>query len=87
MKEKDPSVKKCDHQAGNCPVPTPPEWPPILQIPAPENRAVRTNFVPFADLPDESCRRNGSCPVTLLLTGNNHSLGESNTNLFHCFLY
>lgn len=64
-------------QAGTCQIPNPPEWPPLLQIPAPEYRAVRTDFFPFTDLPNESCRSSGSCPATFLFTGNNQSLGES----------
>ncbi|XP_062168907.1 ABC transporter A family member 7-like [Alnus glutinosa] len=63
-------------QAGTCQIPNPPEWPPLLQIPAPEYRAVTTDFVPFTDLPNESCRSSGSCPATFLFTGNNQSLGE-----------
>ncbi|KAL5544420.1 hypothetical protein UlMin_008204 [Ulmus minor] len=59
-----------------CAIPNPPKWPPLLQVPAPEYRAVMSDIIPNADLPNESCRRNGSCPVTLLFTGNNHSLGE-----------
>lgn len=64
-------------QAANCPIPSPPEWPPLLQIPAPEYRAVRTSFLPSKDLPNASCRNSGSCPATTLLTGSNQSLGES----------
>ncbi|KAL6181460.1 hypothetical protein ACLB2K_048115 [Fragaria x ananassa] len=64
----------------NCAIPHPQEWAPLLVLPSPDYRAVRSNFLP-ADLPDESCRsREGghsSCPVTLLLTGNNQSLGET----------
>ncbi|KAF7123417.1 hypothetical protein RHSIM_Rhsim12G0157900 [Rhododendron simsii] len=52
-------------QASSCPVPSPPEWPPLLQIPAPEYRAVRTDFLSFMDLPDQSCRNSGSCPARL----------------------
>ncbi|KAK9996016.1 hypothetical protein SO802_020702 [Lithocarpus litseifolius] len=63
-------------QAATCPIPNPPGFPPLLQIPSPEYRAVRTDFVPFTDLPDESCRSSGSCPVTFLFTGNNQSLGQ-----------
>ncbi|KAG6683458.1 hypothetical protein I3842_12G014200 [Carya illinoinensis] len=63
-------------QAATCPIPNPPEWPPLLQVPAPEYRAVRTDFIPFTDLPNESCRSLGSCPATFLFTGNNQSLGE-----------
>ncbi|KAK4568293.1 hypothetical protein RGQ29_003892 [Quercus rubra] len=63
-------------QAATCPIPDPPGFPPLLQIPSPEYRAVRTDFVPFTDLPDESCRSSGSCPATFLFTGNNQSLGQ-----------
>ncbi|GFZ12086.1 ABC2 homolog 6 [Actinidia rufa] len=63
-------------QVGTCPIPSPPEWPPLLQIPAPIYRAVRTDFASFTDLPDESCRNTRSCPATILLTGSNQSLGE-----------
>ncbi|XP_050255380.1 ABC transporter A family member 7-like [Quercus robur] len=63
-------------QAATCPIPNPPGFPPLLQIPSPEYRAVRTDFVPFTDLPDESCRSSGSCPATFLFTGNNQSLGQ-----------
>uniref|UniRef100_A0A5B7AWJ4 ABC transporter domain-containing protein n=1 Tax=Davidia involucrata TaxID=16924 RepID=A0A5B7AWJ4_DAVIN len=64
-------------QASTCPIPNPPEWPPLLQIPAPQYRAVRTDFVTYTDLPNESCKNTGSCPATILFTGNNQSLGES----------
>ncbi|KAL3716507.1 hypothetical protein ACJRO7_008153 [Eucalyptus globulus] len=63
-------------QAGTCAVLNPREWPPLLQIPAPQHRAVRTDFIPFNDLPNDSCRRIRSCPATILFTGSNHSLGE-----------
>lgn len=72
-------------QAAACPIPSPQEWPPLLQLPAPEYRAVRTDFIPFTDLPDELCRSTGSCPVTILLTGVNQSFGESML-LSHCSL-
>lgn len=63
-------------QAGSCPIPNPPEWPPLLQVPAPEYRAVQADFFAFADLPNESCKRTGSCPATILLTGTNQTLGQ-----------
>lgn len=63
-------------QVGTCPIPSPPEWPPLLQIPDPDHRAVLSDIVPFADLPNESCKKTGSCPVTVLFTGNNRSLGR-----------
>ncbi|XP_052725628.1 ABC transporter A family member 7 isoform X3 [Vigna angularis] len=64
-------------QAAMCPIPNPVEWPPLLQLPAPPNRAVRTGFLPFFDLPDASCRRTDSCPLSLLFTGENHSFALS----------
>ncbi|KAJ8753351.1 hypothetical protein K2173_019750 [Erythroxylum novogranatense] len=63
-------------QAASCPIPSPPQWPPLLQIPAPLYRAAKTDVLPFTDLPNESCRSTGSCPVTILMTGSNQSLGE-----------
>ncbi|XP_022844965.1 ABC transporter A family member 7-like [Olea europaea var. sylvestris] len=64
-------------QVGTCPIPHPPEWPPLLQIPAQRYRAVRTDFISYSDLSDESCKTTGSCPVTMLMTGNNQTLGLS----------
>ncbi|KAM0035611.1 putative ABC-type sulfate transporter [Helianthus debilis subsp. tardiflorus] len=64
-------------QVATCSIPNPPEWPPMLQLPDPRFRAVRTDFASFGDLPSESCRATNSCPVTVLMTGNNQSLGES----------
>ncbi|KGN64250.2 ABC transporter A family member 7-like isoform X1 [Cucumis sativus] len=63
-------------QASSCPIPSPPQWAPILQMPAPDFRAVRTDFSPYTDLPNESCRESMSCPVTMLFTGKNRSLGN-----------
>ncbi|KAJ8771888.1 hypothetical protein K2173_027065 [Erythroxylum novogranatense] len=63
-------------QVATCPIPSPPQWPPLLQIPAPEYRAVKTGALPFTDLPNGSCRSTGSCPVTVLMTGSNQSLGQ-----------
>ncbi|KAK3406294.1 hypothetical protein EUGRSUZ_K02457, partial [Eucalyptus grandis] len=67
---------KCGCQLATCPILNPPKWPPLLQIPAPQYRAVKTDFLPFNDLPDHSCRRTGSCPATILFTGNNQSFGK-----------
>ncbi|KAK7354195.1 hypothetical protein VNO80_19654 [Phaseolus coccineus] len=64
-------------QVSTCAVPNPQEWPPLLQVPAPQYRAVRTDNFPFSDYPNASCRRNGSCPVTMLFTGTNQSFGEA----------
>ncbi|KAK7292227.1 hypothetical protein RIF29_08003 [Crotalaria pallida] len=62
-----------------CAIPKPPEWPPLLQIPAPRYRAVQTDLLPFPDLPDESSRGLGfvSCPVTFLFTATNFSFAHS----------
>jgi len=65
-----------DFSIGDCPIPNPPLLPPLLQIPEPESRAVSGGFFSYNDLPDKSCRKTGTCPVTILLTGNNHSLGQ-----------
>ncbi|GMQ10533.1 hypothetical protein CsSME_00053494 [Camellia sinensis var. sinensis] len=73
-------------QVSSCSIPSPPEWPPLLQIPAPEFRAVRTDFLSFTDLPDESCRSSGSCPATILFTGNNQSLGQKTMTGYFNFL-
>ncbi|CBI15253.3 unnamed protein product, partial [Vitis vinifera] len=74
--ELDKAENKCGCiSVGTCPIPSPPEWPALLQVPAPEYRAVRADFIQFTDLPDDSCRRTGSCPATILFTGNNRSLG------------
>lgn len=64
-------------QASTCSIPRPPEWPPLLQLPAPPFRAVRTDLLSSQDLPSDSCKRTDSCRVTVLTTGNNQSLGES----------
>ncbi|XP_010457663.1 PREDICTED: ABC transporter A family member 10-like [Camelina sativa] len=66
-----------------CPIPNPPLLPPMLEIPVPEFRAVRDGFFSYKDLPDKSCRKTGTCPVTILLTGTNHSLGQAiSENMF-----
>lgn len=62
-------------QSFTCPIPSPPEWPPLLHVPAPEYRAVRTDFS-HGDLPSESCKVTGACPATILITGKNSSLGQ-----------
>ncbi|KAI4374543.1 hypothetical protein MLD38_012525 [Melastoma candidum] len=62
-------------QVGTCAIPSPPEWPPLLQVPAPQYRAVMTDLFPSNDLPDSSCRGTGLCPAAILCTGSNQSLG------------
>lgn len=64
-------------QGPGCPIPHPQELPPLLQVPAQQYRAVRADFISHADLPDDSCKRTGSCPVTMLITGNNKTFGQS----------
>jgi hypothetical protein len=56
-----------------CPLPRAPKWPPVVKTPSPEYRAVQDGLFPFADLPDASCRAEGSCPATFLVTSDNHS--------------
>ncbi|KAK4735302.1 hypothetical protein R3W88_009563 [Solanum pinnatisectum] len=71
------------NQAVSCSIPSPLEWPPLLQIPESTYRAVKTDFISYGDLPDDSWKISGSCPATILLTGTNKTLGESmGTNLF-----
>nr|VDC82643.1 unnamed protein product [Brassica rapa] len=60
-----------------CPIPNPPLLPPMLHIPEPESRAVKAGFFPYSDLPDLSCRKTKTCPLTMLLTGKNQSLGKA----------
>ncbi|KAL6660836.1 hypothetical protein ACP70R_000220 [Stipagrostis hirtigluma subsp. patula] len=64
-------------QVRSCAIPSPPAWPALVQRPRPESRAVRTASQPFDGLPDPACRDTGSCPATVLVTGNNRSLAES----------
>ncbi|KAL5724971.1 Phospholipid-transporting ATPase abca7 [Ranunculus cassubicifolius] len=63
-------------QVYTCPIPSPPLWPALLQVPPPEFRAVKSKRMTFGDLPDESCRRTGNCPAIILYTGGNQTLGE-----------
>ncbi|KAI0515530.1 hypothetical protein KFK09_008195 [Dendrobium nobile] len=65
-------------QVGFCSIPNPPRWSSLLQVPMPEYRAVRMPDSTFSTAwPDESCRSNGSCPATVLITGQNRTLSES----------
>ncbi|KAL9259563.1 ABC transporter A family member 12-like protein [Drosera capensis] len=63
------------HMEG-CEYPSPQKWPPMLRIAESDDRAVRTSFMSYSDLPDKSCRKVGSCPVTVLITGSNQTLGQ-----------
>ncbi|KAM0933469.1 putative ABC-type sulfate transporter [Dioscorea sansibarensis] len=70
-------------QVDSCSIPSPIEWPVLLQVPRQEYRAVKTGFETFAGLPEKSCRESESCPVTVLFTGDNESLANSlAANLF-----
>ncbi|KAL9155879.1 hypothetical protein ABFS82_09G035500 [Erythranthe guttata] len=63
-----------------CSIPHPTEWPLLLQVPAQQFRAVRTSdhlVSSYGDLPGDSCKKTGSCPVTMLITGNNQTFGQS----------
>ncbi|XP_011071621.1 ABC transporter A family member 7-like isoform X1 [Sesamum indicum] len=64
-------------QVFTCSIPHPPPLPPLLQIPSEQYRAIRTDFISYGDLPDGSCKRIGSCPVTMLITGDNQTFGQS----------
>lgn len=80
-------LSNCDRNAsfpgGNCPIPNPPLLPPMLQLPQNELRSVKADFFPYRDLPDKSCRGTGSCPVTILVTGDKQSLGKAlSANIF-----
>ncbi|GAB2240646.1 hypothetical protein Droror1_Dr00021164 [Drosera rotundifolia] len=59
-----------------CEYRSPQKWPPMLRIAESDDRAVRTSFMSYSDLPDKSCRKAGSCPVTVLITGSNQTLGQ-----------
>ena len=60
-----------------CPLPRARRWPPLLQIPPPEFRAVGDELFPYTGLPDASCRAGGSCAATFLVTGGNQSFVAS----------
>ncbi|KAK8459695.1 hypothetical protein SEVIR_2G192300v4 [Setaria viridis] len=61
-------------QVGSCPIPSPPRWPALIQVPRADFRAVRTSSQPFDDLPDPLCRVSWSCPATVLVTGNDKAV-------------
>ncbi|CAK9255712.1 unnamed protein product [Sphagnum jensenii] len=80
-------VKTCGLQYSDsdqvplCGVSDPIEWPAVLQIPAPEYRAVMQTDYP--DLPNPSCRASGTCETTFLYTGQNRSIAD-NIWMFIC---
>ncbi|OEL15595.1 ABC transporter A family member 8 [Dichanthelium oligosanthes] len=64
-------------QVGSCPIPSPPRWPALIQVPRADFRAVRTSSQPFDDLPDPLCRDSWSCPASVLVTGNDKAVAEA----------
>ncbi|KAM3191966.1 hypothetical protein ACQJBY_069292 [Aegilops geniculata] len=56
-------------QADSCPIPNPPEWPALLQVPRPEYRAIQDS--------SESCRKSQSCPAAIPFTGANETLSTT----------
>lgn len=75
------------NQAGSCPLPSPPEWPPLLQIPRAEYRAVENDFITYKDLPEESCKTTGSCPAAVLLTGANQTFAERMLIILESYMF
>ncbi|KAG9459218.1 hypothetical protein H6P81_003726 [Aristolochia fimbriata] len=75
-------------QASSCPIPSPQQWPSLLQVPAPLFRAVakveETN-ASLSGLPPASCRKKQTphCPVTSLFTGMNRTLAQGVINRLH----
>lgn len=66
------------NQVAACPIPHPPEWPPILQVPAPQYSSVCMDFPPFSDFQNPFCWPASSSPmITMLFTGTNQHFGES----------
>ncbi|WVZ79607.1 hypothetical protein U9M48_027169 [Paspalum notatum var. saurae] len=64
-------------QAPSCPIPNPPEWPALVQVPLPGYRAVQDSSSLFTGLPDASCRKTQSCPASVPFTGANRTLSNS----------
>lgn len=61
-----------------CAMSNPPAWPPLLQVPRPENRAARVNPASsLPGLPELSCRKTKTCPATILFTGKNQIFATS----------
>ncbi|KAG8075414.1 hypothetical protein GUJ93_ZPchr0006g46042 [Zizania palustris] len=63
-------------QSDSCPIPNPPEWPALLQIPRPEYRAMQDSSHLFTGFPDASCRKSQSCPASIPFTGANETLSS-----------
>ncbi|XP_066370730.1 ABC transporter A family member 7-like [Miscanthus floridulus] len=64
-------------QAPSCPIPNPPKWPSLVQVPLPEYRAVQDSSGLFTGFPDESCRKTQSCAVSIPFAGANRTLSNS----------
>ncbi|XP_020582487.1 ABC transporter A family member 8-like [Phalaenopsis equestris] len=72
-----------------CPEAHPAQLPVLFQIPMPQFRATKSrsssssSSIYNSGLPPHSCLKNKSCPVTILITGQNRSLAQSiGRNLF-----
>ncbi|CAN8278112.1 unnamed protein product [Cochlearia groenlandica] len=60
-----------------CAIPNPQPWSPLMLIPRPQSRAFD------ASLTDVSCKQRNTCPITILITGNNQTIGTTlSRNLF-----
>jgi hypothetical protein len=64
-------------QAPSCPIPNPPKWPALVQVPLPEYRAVQDSSGLFTGFPDASCRKTQSCPASIPFAGANTTLSNS----------
>jgi hypothetical protein len=64
-------------QAPSCPIPNPPKWPALVQVPLPEYRAVQDSSGLFTGFPDESCRKTQTCAVSIPFAGTNRTLSNS----------
>ncbi|KAM0933470.1 putative ABC-type sulfate transporter [Dioscorea sansibarensis] len=63
-----------------CPIARPAKWPQLFSIPKLAFRATKrenSRTLNNLELPDESCRVTGNCPVSILITGFNRSLAQS----------
>ena len=61
-------------QALACAVPAPPRWPPLVQVPPAEARAL-------TGLHPRPCNASENCPATVLLTGQNRQLAQGTYRL------
>lgn len=73
-----------------CRVRHPQPWPPLVQLPYPARRAVRSPSSPFHDLPDPASCTNpekSPCPVTFLYTAANRSFARGTFGQIHVLVY